>query len=82
MTPSIACAAMLLFPTGMLAAGVLMLMMAAVYVRVIAQIPCKKCLHRFVRISRNTAVQLDSGRRQRHLCAAANAAADQGIGLG
>ena len=68
---------MFLFAAGMLAAGVLMRMMAAVYIRIIAQIPCKKCLYRLVRISGNTAVQLDFGLCQRHLCTAADASADQ-----
>ena len=65
----------------MVAAGmvVTVVVVVAAYIGVKCQLTCKQCLHRLVCITADTAVQTDIGICQRHLCAATDAAADQGI---
>ena len=64
---------------GMRAVTVRMIVVVAVYIGVIAQIASQQRGDRRVGIAADTAVELDAGLRQRHLCAAADAAADQRI---
>ncbi len=60
---------------------VLMVVMVAADVGVIVQSARQEGLHSTVRAAGHAAVELDACRRQRHLSAAADAAADENIRL-
>ena len=62
-----------------MALAVVMVVMIAAYVGIVSQLPCQECLHRFVRITGNAAVNLNTGTCQRHLRATADAAANQNL---
>lgn len=62
-----------------MALAVVMVVMIAADVRVIRQLPCQECLHRFVRVAGDAAVNLNTGTCQRHLRATADAAAYQNL---
>ena len=58
---------------------VMMVMVVAFGIGIISKVPCNKALYRFVCISVDTAIKLNTGLGKCHLCTAANAAADQHI---
>jgi len=58
---------------------VMMVMVVAFGIGIISKVPCNKALYRLVCISVDTAIELNTGLGKCHLCAAANAAADQHI---
>lgn len=62
-----------------MALAVVMVVMIAAYVGIIRQLPCQECLHRFVRVTGDTAVNLNTGTCQSHLRATADAAANQDL---
>ena len=61
--------------------AVMMVMVVAFGIGIISKVSCNKALYRFVRISVDTAVELNTGLGKCHLCTAANAAADQYIDI-
>jgi len=61
--------------------AVMMVMVVAFGVGIISKVTCSKALYRLVCISCNTAIELDTCLGKCHLCAAANAAADQHIDI-
>ena len=58
---------------------VMMVMVVAFGIGIISKIPCNKALYCLVSISVDTAIELNACLGKRHLCATANAAADQHI---
>ena len=54
-------------------------MMRTLYIGIISQVSFCQCLGSFISTAGHAAIELDSCRCQRHLCAAANSAADQCI---
>ena len=71
-------AATTVFTTSVILA-VMMVMVVTFGIGIISKVPCNKALYRFVCISVDPAVELNTGLGKCHLCAAANAAADQHI---
>ena len=69
----------------MIAAGVfltvMMVMVITADVRIEVQRACQEQGDCFISVTANTAVKLDAGLLERHLCAAADTAADQHICL-
>ena len=61
--------------------AVMMVMVVAFGIGIIRKVPCSKALYRLVCISCDTAIELDTCLGKCHLCAAANAAADQYIDI-
>ena len=59
--------------------ALLMVMMAASYIGVVVQLACQECCNCCIRITAATAIDLDAVFCQSHLCAAADAAANQCI---
>ena len=59
--------------------AVMMVMVVTFGIGIISKVPCNKALYRFVCISVDTAIELNACLGKCHLCAAANAAADQHI---
>ena len=70
-------AAMLTAGVAALAVG--MVVMITADVGIVCKRACQQGVHRCVRFAADAAVELDTGLRQRHLGAAADTAADQGI---
>ena len=62
-----------------MALAVVMVMVIAADIGIVSQLPCQECLHRFVRITGNAAVNLNAGACQSHLRATADAAANQDL---
>ena len=60
---------------------VMMVMVVAFGIGIISKVPCNKALYRLVSISVDTAIELNACLGKCHLCAAANAAADQHIDI-
>ena len=73
-------AATTVFTTSVILA-VMMVMVVTFGIGLISKVPCDKALYRFVCISVDTAIELNTGLGKCHLCAAANAAADQHIDI-
>ena len=71
-------AATTVFTTSVILA-VMMVMVVTFGIGIISKVPCNKALYRFVCISVDTAIELNTGLGKCHLCAASNAAADQHI---
>ena len=61
--------------------AVMMVMVVAFGIGIISKVPCNKALYRLVSISVDTAIELNACLGKCHLCAAANAAADQHIDI-
>ena len=61
--------------------AVMMVMVVAFGIGIISKVTCSKALYRLVCISCDTAIELDTCLGKCHLCAAANAAADQHIDI-
>ena len=57
----------------------MMVMVIAMYIRIISQIACKQCVHRIISTSADTAEKTNACLRKCILCTAADTAADQGI---
>lgn len=80
--PLSAMVATAVFPTAMMAAVMpfsLMVMVAALDVRVIAQAPIQQGMHSIIRAAAYPAIELYSGFGQRILCAKPDASADERI---
>ena len=73
-------AATTVFTTSVVLA-VMMVMVVTFGIGIISKVPCNKALYRFVCISVDTAIKLNTGLGKCHLCTAANAAADQHIDI-
>ena len=73
-------AATTVFTTSVILA-VMMVMVVAFGIGIISKVPCNKALYRLVCISVDTAIELNACLGKCHLCAAANAAADQHIDI-
>lgn len=67
------------FSAGMTAFAMLMVMMIAADIGVIAKVTGKQCIYCCIRFAGDSAVELDARFCQSDLCAAADAAADQGV---
>lgn len=78
MTTIVAAAAVI--PTGV--SFTVVVMMVAANIGIVCQTACQESLHSCIRISADTAKQMDTGRCQSHLGTATDATADQNIGLG
>ena len=76
MIAAIAAAAML--PTGVVLTMV-MVVMVALYIRIIRQLTLDESCNRSIGIAGYAAIQLDTGCCQRHLCTPADTATDQHI---
>ena len=61
--------------------AVMMVMVVAFGIGIISKVSCNKALYRLVRISADAAIERNACLGKRHLCAAANAAADQHIDI-
>ena len=59
----------------------MMVMVIAMYIRIISQIACKQCVHCIISTSADTAEKTNACLRKCILCTAADTAADQGIHL-
>lgn len=57
----------------------MMVMVIAMYIRIISQIACKQCVHCIISTSADTAEKTNACLRKCILCTAADTAADQGI---
>ena len=67
------------FAAGVAALAVLMVVVAAMNVGVIAEVAREQRVDRLIRFAADAAVELNARFRQRHLSAAADAAADQRV---
>ena len=63
----------------MAAAGVAFAVVVAADIGIVIQIAGQKCFHSIICVTGNAAIEFDAGLSQSHLCAAADAAADQNI---
>ena len=59
---------------------VMMVVVVALHVGIVEEIALDQCLHRRIGIAADTAKEADACRCKRHLCAAADTAADQNVG--